>query len=918
MLLENGSLITELAPNNVICESGPDFTTITGTNVTIQDGSGNSVTLNKTYLNFVNSENTASLLQLTPSTFVINSDCPLTIEGTTLGLTGTPLTLDSTTIAIGNGLTTTTLNGQVTFESTTTFPNEVTFGSLGQVTFETPPHAPTPIIGNDVATKGYVDTLVGNYGGNGLALYFNVPPSVNPITGYPFIALVGALEQTLIPMDATPPAAYYTLQSPALGTDLKIASFTTPVGFPSITTVPAGLWNMLIYGYASAALGQLYYHFHLSELKADNSVVLIATSGFSSDVNATSSVDPDTYHASLAIVTPYTLDSLASRLVVDIYTTGTGMGPSVTLNTLFGGTYYSFVTTSLSGGTSILTTNNTWTGENVWEGAYSEFTSDVYAPTQVKGTANNLVATCELVNLKLEDYASILTSNTFDEPQTFTLGVTAQSVGTNNVDAQTAVSTLTIGETASSVILKGGSDNLIAVNSAVNMTVKDQTALSNNSNVANTKYVDSAISALSTVYGAKASANTWTSLQTFTTGVSTTSVTSATAGSAVSLFSSTTGTITMGTSSNSNRIGNLTISNVGINPTTTTSGMYLGGTQTGATAELGLGVAVGRTAPVNIGISTCAVNVNGVLNTTTPSTNISTTQVPTTEWVNTYFVPLTTLGNYLTTATAASTYATIASLGSYLTTATAASTYATIASLGSYLTTATAASTYATITSLGSYLTTAAAASTYATIASLSSYLTTATAATTYAPLASPTLTGTISLNGTSNFSAAGSANFNNGLTLAADKRITFSTNTANPSPTSALLGSVYTGSYSGASAPLTTGVDYVVSSITLVPIGIYVATGCSSITSSTAGAVATTPRIQIKNFTALTYHACLQLPTFTVPVGDQKTSMSCAGIVEVLAVSTIQLVVNAVFSSPAIRNTGDTTNFNFRLVRIG
>jgi hypothetical protein len=207
----------------------------------------------------------------------------------------------------------------------------------------------------------------------------------------------------------------------------------------------------------------------------------------------------------MAIVTPYTLDSLASRLVVDIYTTGTGMGPSVTLNTLFGGTYYSFVTTSLSGGTSILTTNNNWTGENVWVGPYSEFTNDVYAPTQVKETGNNLVATCELVNLKLEDYANITTSNTFDLSQSFLLGLTAQSVGTNNVDAQTAVSTLTIGETASSVILKGGSGNLIAVNSAVNMTVKDQTALSNNSNVANTKYVDSAISALSTVYATIAS-----------------------------------------------------------------------------------------------------------------------------------------------------------------------------------------------------------------------------------------------------------------------------------------------------------------------------------------------------------------------------------------------------------------------------
>jgi hypothetical protein len=97
------------------------------------------------------------------------------------------------------------------------------------------------------------------------------------------------------------------------------------------------------------------------------------------------------------------------------------------------------------------------------------------------------------------------------------------------------------------------------------------------------------------------------------------------------------------------------------------------------------------------------------------------------------------LSSYLTTTTAASTYATISSLSSYVTNSSLTS------SLSSYLTTATAASTYATISSLSSYvtnssltsslssyLTTATAASTYATISSLSSYLTTATAASTY------------------------------------------------------------------------------------------------------------------------------------------------------------------------------------------
>ena len=43
----------------------------------------------------------------------------------------------------------------------------------GQVTFDRPPRAPKPEIGNDIATKSYVDTLVGNYSGSGLNLYMN-------------------------------------------------------------------------------------------------------------------------------------------------------------------------------------------------------------------------------------------------------------------------------------------------------------------------------------------------------------------------------------------------------------------------------------------------------------------------------------------------------------------------------------------------------------------------------------------------------------------------------------------------------------------------------------------------------------------------------------------------------------------------
>lgn len=79
-------------------------------------------------------------------------------------------------------------------------------------------------------------------------------------------------------------------------------------------------------------------------------------------------------------------------------------------------------------------------------------------------------------------------------------------------------------------------------------------------------------------------------------------------------------------------------------------------------------------------------------------------------------------------------------LTGYLTTATAASTYATISSLSSYLTTASASSTYLTIST---------AASTYQTVSGMSSYLTTASAASTYQPIGSYATTGANTFSGT-------------------------------------------------------------------------------------------------------------------------------------------------------------------------
>lgn len=263
----------------------------------------------------------------------------------------------------------------------------------GQAEFTTPPHAPDPILGNDVATKGYVDTIVGNYGGNGLSLYFNDPvpypidPSNAPVTG--------KLQKTLAPM-SSPSIEYYTIVSDAPGTN-EIARFVTDVGFPNLDILPTGLWSMLIYGYCSGTEGGLYYHFTLNEVdeNGDYLATIISASGDSSDVNTVASSDPDAYHCSASLVNEYEMVSKSSRIEIIIYATGDEQVPSgTTLRTLFGGKYYSFVSSSLSGGTSILTTSNIWTGVN-------HFQLAVEGVTAATGTTTDTFATCAFVHAEM-------------------------------------------------------------------------------------------------------------------------------------------------------------------------------------------------------------------------------------------------------------------------------------------------------------------------------------------------------------------------------------------------------------------------------------------------------------------------------------------------------------------------------------
>ena len=221
----------------------------------------------------------------------------------------------------------------------------------GQSVFNIPPHcAIDPTTGIDLANKGYVDSLVGQYSGG-----FNLYP--NYTVTDPTYPTFKSLGQTVIP------AAQQTVVNNITSGTQEVARFITlPIG---ITSIPIGLWDALIYGAVSGINGNVNYYFELWKKTALNANTLLVTSGLSPEVNASPSTNPTSYTMNATITSPISLD-LTDRLFMILYVTKTGTN-NVNVTTYFQNDYYSFTQSTLNAGTTLLSSNNAWTGTNNFE-----------------------------------------------------------------------------------------------------------------------------------------------------------------------------------------------------------------------------------------------------------------------------------------------------------------------------------------------------------------------------------------------------------------------------------------------------------------------------------------------------------------------------------------------------------------------
>jgi len=224
----------------------------------------------------------------------------------------------------------------------------------GQITFTQPPHSVDPITGEDLTTKAYVDSLVGQYsGGFNLFLNYSETITVDSISYKKLSASVSSATQQSITTTTN-------------GSNQLIASFISDQ--VNITEIPTGLWSLFLYGGISATGGVVYYYF---KIRKNSGGVLsdIATSGNSIDINATPSTNPDVYHMNATIPSAVSV-LLTDRIIIEIYCIKIS-GVNVDLTTYFESSYYSYIQTTLNAGTTLLSSNNNWLGSNVFNGNLS-------------------------------------------------------------------------------------------------------------------------------------------------------------------------------------------------------------------------------------------------------------------------------------------------------------------------------------------------------------------------------------------------------------------------------------------------------------------------------------------------------------------------------------------------------------------
>ena len=189
-------------------------------------------------------------------------------------------------------------------------------------------------------------------GGGGVVYYLNFDTAgESPLTNIP---TTPNTPKKLGLSGETTPTSYQSAHLSTGSYDF-LASFVTDVGFPSATTIPAGIWDFNIFAESTStnAANQIYFQVKIYQYDDTETLTLLGTS---SDVYIYDPAEINQYVAS--IVVPQRTILATDRIVVYIYGRSHQNNKHLTFH--FGGNYPSHVHTTLSSvsGTGFVTVTN--------------------------------------------------------------------------------------------------------------------------------------------------------------------------------------------------------------------------------------------------------------------------------------------------------------------------------------------------------------------------------------------------------------------------------------------------------------------------------------------------------------------------------------------------------------------------------
>jgi len=249
-----------------------------------------------------------------------------------------------------NDTTTLTAGTFTYFSASSQSGNVLTLTKNGATTSTYTPNAATGgTYSNGVITlagSGTLSTItgLGGSGGGGQVYFLNLSNTQTPYQEFSPVATT-ATQQT-------------TGTSISSGITSTLASFLSPVGYPSVNLLPAGIWSFYLHTYKTnvgdsfTTYAQVY--------KRTSGVTGTETLLFSTDPATVDGVNPTPRMALTDVYYSGTSLDLTDRILVVIKGTNNGTSTSTLTLVTEGSLYYSYATTTFGGGTPIYTTGGTY------------------------------------------------------------------------------------------------------------------------------------------------------------------------------------------------------------------------------------------------------------------------------------------------------------------------------------------------------------------------------------------------------------------------------------------------------------------------------------------------------------------------------------------------------------------------------